>query len=59
MIFCRLLIYLIAMEIMRLVVTEPVGAGKSVLIRTISEIKVVDTDRKAISKNIMCIVPSV
>lgn len=35
------------MEIMRLVVTGPVGAGKSTLIRTISEIEVVDTDRAA------------
>ncbi len=36
-----------AMEIMRLVVTGPVGAGKSTFIRTISEIEVVDTDRQA------------
>jgi uncharacterized protein len=35
------------MEIMRLVVTGPVGAGKSTYIRTISEIEVVDTDRVA------------
>ncbi len=35
------------MEIMRVVVTGPVGAGKSTFIRTISEIEVVDTDRKA------------
>lgn len=35
------------MEIMRLVVTGPVGAGKSTFIRTISEIEVVDTDRRA------------
>ncbi len=35
------------MEIMRIVVTGPVGAGKSTFIRTISEIEVVDTDRKA------------
>jgi hypothetical protein len=35
------------MEIMRLVVTGPVGAGKSTFIRTISEIEVVDTDREA------------
>jgi signal recognition particle receptor subunit beta len=35
------------MEIMRIVVTGPVGAGKSSFIRTISEIDVVDTDRKA------------
>lgn len=35
------------MEIMRLVVTGPVGAGKSTFIRTVSEIEVVDTDRVA------------
>lgn len=35
------------MEIMRLVVTGPVGAGKSTFIRTISDIEVVDTDRQA------------
>jgi uncharacterized protein len=35
------------METMRLVVTGPVGAGKSTFIRTISEIEVVDTDRVA------------
>ncbi|MEM9003438.1 MAG: ATP/GTP-binding protein [Cyanobacteria bacterium P01_F01_bin.86] len=35
------------MEIMRLVVTGPVGAGKSTFIRTVSEIEVVDTDRLA------------
>ena len=35
------------MEIMRLVVTGPVGAGKSTFIRAVSEIEVVDTDRKA------------
>lgn len=35
------------MQIMRLVVTGPVGAGKSTLIRTVSEIQVVDTDRQA------------
>jgi hypothetical protein len=35
------------MEIMRLVVTGPVGAGKSTFIRTVSEIEVVDTDRQA------------
>ncbi len=35
------------MEIMRIVVTGAVGAGKSTFIRTISEIEVVDTDRKA------------
>ncbi|MBD2108983.1 MULTISPECIES: ATP/GTP-binding protein [unclassified Nodosilinea] len=35
------------MEIMRLVVTGPVGAGKSTFIRSVSEIEVVDTDRRA------------
>ncbi len=35
------------MEIMRLVVAGPVGAGKSTFIRAVSEIEVVDTDRKA------------
>lgn len=35
------------MELMRLVVTGPVGAGKSTFIRTVSEIEVVDTDRRA------------
>jgi signal recognition particle receptor subunit beta len=35
------------MEIMRLVVTGCVGAGKTTFIRSISEIDVVDTDRKA------------
>ena len=35
------------MEIMRLVVTGTVGAGKSTFIRTVSEIAVVDTDRVA------------
>jgi uncharacterized protein len=35
------------MEILRAVVTGGVGAGKTSLIRTISEIDVVDTDRKA------------
>lgn len=35
------------MEIMTLVVTGPVGAGKSTFIRTVSEIDVVDTDRRA------------
>lgn len=35
------------MEVMRLVVTGPVGAGKSTFIQTISEIKVVNTDRGA------------
>jgi uncharacterized protein len=35
------------MEVMRLVVTGCVGAGKSTFIRNISEIEVVDTDRKA------------
>lgn len=32
---------------MRLVVTGPVGAGKSTFIRTVSEIDVIDTDRQA------------
>ncbi len=35
------------MEIMRIVVTGPVGSGKSTFVRTISEIEVVDTSRKA------------
>lgn len=35
------------MEIMRLVVTGPVGAGKSTFIRSVSEIAVVDTDCRA------------
>ena len=35
------------MEILRLVVTGPVGAGKSTFIRSISEIDTVDTDCKA------------
>ncbi|MBE7382156.1 MAG: ATP/GTP-binding protein [Leptolyngbya sp. SIO1E4] len=35
------------MEVMRLVVTGPVGAGKSTFIRNISEIEMVDTDRRA------------
>lgn len=35
------------MEVMRLVVTGPVGAGKSTFIRSVSEIAVVDTDRQA------------
>ncbi|HEY9761168.1 MAG TPA: ATP/GTP-binding protein [Trichocoleus sp.] len=35
------------MEIMRLVVTGPVGAGKSTFIRSVSEIETVDTDRRA------------
>ncbi len=35
------------MEIMRLVVTGTVGAGKSTFIRSVSEIAVVDTDRPA------------
>ncbi len=34
-------------SILRIVVTGPVGAGKSTFIRTISEIEVVDTDCKA------------
>jgi uncharacterized protein len=35
------------MEIMRLVVTGGVGSGKSTFIRSVSEIEVVDTDRRA------------
>jgi uncharacterized protein len=35
------------MEILRIVVSGAVGAGKSTFIRTISEIEVVDTDKKA------------
>lgn len=35
------------MAILRVVVTGGVGAGKTSLIRTISEIEVVDTDKKA------------
>jgi len=35
------------MEILRIVVTGGVGAGKTSLIRTISEIEVVDTDKTA------------
>lgn len=34
-------------QIFRVVITGPVGAGKSTFIRTISEIDVVDTDRAA------------
>jgi len=35
------------MEIFKIAITGNVGAGKSTLIRTISEIEVVDTDRRA------------
>jgi uncharacterized protein len=35
------------MEVLRIVVTGGVGAGKTTLIRTISEIDVVDTDKEA------------
>ena len=35
------------MEVLRLVVTGPFGAGKSTFIRSISEIDTVDTDCKA------------
>jgi signal recognition particle receptor subunit beta len=35
------------MEIMRLIVTGTVGAGKSTFIRSISEIEIVDTDTRA------------
>jgi len=45
--FCHLFRKKVIMEIMRVVVTGSVGAGKSTLIRTISEIEVVDTDRDA------------
>jgi uncharacterized protein len=38
------------MEIMNLVVTGTVGAGKSTYIRSVSEIEVVDTDRRATDK---------
>jgi len=41
------------MEIMRLVVTGPVGAGKSTFIRSVSEIEVVDTDRRATDETLM------
>jgi signal recognition particle receptor subunit beta len=41
------------MEIMRLVVTGPVGAGKSTFIRSVSEIKVVDTDRRATDETLL------
>jgi signal recognition particle receptor subunit beta len=34
------------MEILRIVITGGVGAGKTSLIRTISEIDVVDTDKE-------------
>uniref|UniRef100_B8HX68 Small GTP-binding protein n=1 Tax=Cyanothece sp. (strain PCC 7425 / ATCC 29141) TaxID=395961 RepID=B8HX68_CYAP4 len=35
------------MEVLRMVISGTVGAGKTTLIRTISEIEVVDTDRRA------------
>lgn len=35
------------MEVLRLVITGPVGAGKSTFIRSASDIEVVDTDRRA------------
>ncbi|WP_088243860.1 GTP-binding protein [Calothrix rhizosoleniae] len=35
------------MEIMRLAIAGPVSSGKSTFIRSVSEIEVVDTDRKA------------
>lgn len=38
---------------MRLVVTGPVGAGKSTFIRSVSEIEVVDTDRRATDETLM------
>lgn len=41
------------MEIMRLVITGPVGAGKSTFIRSISEIDPVDTDRSATDETLL------
>jgi signal recognition particle receptor subunit beta len=41
------------MEIMRLVVTGPVGAGKSTFIRSVSEITPVDTDRVATDETLL------
>lgn len=41
------------MEIMRLVVTGPVGAGKSTFIQSISEIQCVDTDRRATDETLL------
>ncbi|MBD1912323.1 MULTISPECIES: ATP/GTP-binding protein [unclassified Leptolyngbya] len=41
------------MEIMRLVVTGPVGSGKSTFIRSVSEIEVVDTDRHATDETLL------
>lgn len=38
---------------MRLVVTGPVGAGKSTFIRSVSEIEVVDTDRRATDETLL------
>jgi uncharacterized protein len=38
------------MEIMNLVITGTVGAGKTTFIRSVSEIEVVDTERKATDK---------
>ncbi|MBD1906161.1 GTPase [Funiculus sociatus GB2-A5] len=38
------------MELMRLIVTGTVGAGKSTLVRSVSEIEVVDTDRQTTDK---------
>ncbi|NJR16048.1 MAG: GTPase [Calothrix sp. CSU_2_0] len=35
------------MEILRIIITGTIGAGKTSLIRTISEIEVVDTDKRA------------
>ena len=41
------------MEIMRLVVSGPVGAGKSTFIQSISEIRCVDTDRQATDETLL------
>lgn len=38
---------------MRLVVTGPVGAGKSTFIRSVSEIEAVDTDRQATDETLL------
>lgn len=38
------------MELMRLIVTGTVGSGKSTLVRSVSEIEVVDTDRQTTDK---------
>jgi len=41
------------MQIMRLIVTGPVGAGKSTFIQSVSEIQVVDTDRRATDETLL------